>query len=63
MELKEEMLNFRAKNNLSQRKAADRAQITNQTWYAVENGYQNPSKMTEMKIRRVLAGEIVNKSN
>ena len=63
MDLKEEMLNFRAKNNLSQRRAAERAQITNQTWYAVENGYQNPSKMTEMKIRKVIAGDTINQSN
>lgn len=57
MALKEKMLEYRAKNNLSQRKAAAAAGITLQTWYSVENGYQTPSKLTEKKILLVIDGK------
>lgn len=63
MDLKEEMLEFRAKHNLSQRKAADMARITSQTWYSVEKGYQNPSALTEHKIRRAMLDATVNQPN
>lgn len=59
MELKEKMLDYRARNNISQRKAAAAAGITLQTWYSVENGYQKPSKMTEKKILLSMDGEEV----
>lgn len=56
MSLQDEMLTFRAKNNVSQRKAAELAGITLQTWYSVEKGHQNPSSITERKIRLVMGG-------
>lgn len=54
MSIGEEMLKFRAKENISQETAAKRAGITKQTWYTVENGIQTPSKLTETKIRIVM---------
>ena len=57
MALREKMLEYRAKHNLSQRKAAAAAGITLQTWYSVENGYQTPSKLTEKKILLVIDGK------
>lgn len=55
--LKEEMLVYRALHKLSQGKAAELAGITKQTWYSIENGYQNPSKVTEAKIRILIEKE------
>lgn len=55
--LKEEMLIYRAVNKISQGKAAELAGVTKQTWYSIENGYQNPSKVTEAKIRLVIGKE------
>lgn len=50
-DIREEMLRFRAKHNLSQPKCAKLAGITVQTWNQVELGQQNPSRLTEAKIR------------
>ena len=50
----QEILMYRAKNNISQGEMARRCNVTKQTIYSVENGYQNPSKLTEAKIRMVL---------
>lgn len=57
MTLQEEMIRFRAKNNLSQTKACKMANITLQTWNQVELGNQKPSRMTESKIRQVIGKE------
>lgn len=54
MNLGEEMLKYRARNKVSQEKAASIAGVAKQTWYSVENGLQKPSKITEMKIRLVI---------
>ncbi len=59
MTLREEMIEFRAKNNLNQTEAAKRAKITLMTWGSVERGIQSPSKLTESKIRMVLDGKEV----
>lgn len=53
--LKDEMLEFRAKYSLSQEKAAKMAKITLQTWNQVERGIQNPSRVTEAKIRQAFS--------
>ncbi len=54
--LREKMIDFRAKNNLSQSKAAKLAKVTLMTWGSVERGIQSPSKLTESKIIRVING-------
>lgn len=62
MALKDEMLDFRARNNYSQRKAAELAHITCMTWGNVERGIQSPSKMTEKKIRNIFNERSANES-
>lgn len=52
-ELEKIMLDYRAKENLSQTAAAEKAGISYQTWNHIENGHQTPSKFTEMKIRNL----------
>lgn len=47
------MLDYRAKNNLSQGAAAEQAGVAYSTWQTVENGRQKPSKLTEAKIRNL----------
>ena len=54
MELSEQMLRYRARNNMKQIDAAKLAQVSPQTWCSVENGHQHPSKLTEMKIRELV---------
>ena len=54
MELKDEILKYRAKHNLSLRDMAKKCGISTQTLCSVENGIQNPSKLTEGKIRILL---------
>ena len=56
--LPQEMLDFRARRNLSQEKSAILAGITKQTWYNVEKGSQTPSRLTEQKIRNVIGKEV-----
>ena len=51
MTLQEEMLRYRAKNCVSQRKFAEMCGLTVQTINSVENGKQKAGKMTETKIR------------
>lgn len=53
-EISNEMLNFRARHKLSQVKSAKLAGITVQTWNQVELGQQNPSRLTEAKIRMAM---------
>ena len=57
MSLAKEMLEYRAKMNLSQEKAALMAGITLQTWNQVEREMQNPSRLTEEKIRQLIRKE------
>ena len=52
-ELKKIMLDYRAKEDLSQTAAAEKAGISYQTWNSVENGTQIPTKLTEFKIRNL----------
>lgn len=55
-ELSKVMIEFRARNNLSQEKASKAANITLQTWNSVEGGRQKPSKRTEAKIMLAING-------
>ena len=48
------MLNYRAKHGLSQLKMAQLCNVTPQTICNVENGVQNPSKLTRQKILNVI---------
>lgn len=57
MSLQEQMLEYRAKNKISQQELADRVGVTLQTINSVENGHQKPSKVTEAKIRLVIEKE------
>ena len=54
MSLQEEMIQYRAKERISQTELARRCGITVQTINSVENGTQTPSKVTEAKIRLVI---------
>lgn len=56
-DLKEKMLDFRARHDLSQGELADMCHVTKQTIWAVENGIQTPSKVTERKIRNIVDAE------
>lgn len=51
------MLNYRAKNNLSQLKLAELCKVTTQTICNVENGTQEPSKLTRQKILNIIDKE------
>ena len=57
MTLQEMMIDYRARNRISQKELAKRAGVTLQTINSVENGYQKPSKVTEAKIRLVIDKE------
>lgn len=52
--LRDKMLDYRARHSISQGKLAELCHVTKQTIWAVENGIQKPSKLTERKIRNVL---------
>lgn len=55
--IREEMLNYRAKHNMSQYKLAEICKLTPQTICNVENGVQEPSKLTKQKILNVIRKE------
>lgn len=57
MNLADEMLMYRAANDLSQKESAERAGITLQTWTQIERGLQSPSRVTEAKIRLLFRKE------
>lgn len=48
------MIDYRAKENISQKALAERVGVTVQTINSIENGLQEPSKLTEAKINRVI---------
>lgn len=51
MTLKEEILEYRAKTGISQRKFAEKAGVTLQTIWNIENDKVPTRKITETKIR------------
>ena len=55
--LQEEMILYRAKHNISQTELAERCGVTLQTINSIENGKQNPSKLTLAKIKNVVENE------
>ena len=56
-ELSEKMVLYRAKERISQKELARRCGVTLQTIHSIENEIQNPSKVTEAKIRLVIESE------
>lgn len=56
MTLQELMILYRGKERITQRELAERCGVSLQTINYVENGLQNPSKLTEQKIRLVVEG-------
>lgn len=54
MELGEKILEYRARHNISQEDFANRAQVNVMTINSVENGKRTPTKLTMVKIERVL---------
>lgn len=57
MTLAEEMVQYRARERISQRELGERCGISLQTVNSIENGLQSPSKVTEAKIRLVINKE------
>lgn len=53
-EISNKILNFRAMHNLSQLEMAKLCKVTVQTICNIENGVQNPSKLTAQKILNVV---------
>ena len=56
-ELIEKMLDYRARHNLSQVKFAELCGVSQQTICNVENGVQEPSKLTKRKILNLIEKE------
>lgn len=48
------ILEYRAKHNISAATFAGLCRVTPQTIYSIENNTQHPSKLTRMKIEKVL---------
>ncbi len=57
MDIREEMVKYRARENISMREMAARCNVSLQTIYSIENGMQDPSRVTREKIRLVLDAE------
>ncbi len=57
MTLPEEMVRYRAKERISQTELAKRCGVSLQTINSIENGTQDPSRVTEQKIRLVIEEE------
>lgn len=55
--LRQKMLNYRARYNLSQNKFAELCKLTPQTVCNIENGVQEPSKLTKQKILNLVEKE------
>lgn len=57
MTLQERMVEYRAKTRISQKELAERCGLSYQTVNSVENGIQDPSKVTTAKIELVIGKE------
>ena len=53
-ELSNKMIEYRAKERISQKELAKRVGVTLQTINSIENGLQEPSKVTRAKIDLVI---------
>ncbi len=66
MSLQDRMIEYRARERLSQRELAERCGVSVQTLNSVEQGIQEPTKITKAKIELVVGkeeNESINKSN
>ncbi len=57
MTLSEAIVEYRARNNLSMKKFAEKCGISLQTVNYIEKGLQKPNRLTTQKIMLVLKGE------
>lgn len=57
MSLAKRMIEYRAKERIKQQELADRCGVSKQTIYSIENGLQEPSKVTLAKIELVIGKE------
>ena len=57
MTLPEQMLKYRARENISQKELARRCNVSLQTINCVETGAQTPSRLTRAKIEEVIGEE------
>ncbi len=58
MTLAQRMIDYRAKENISQTELARRCKVTLQTINSIETGQQNPSKLTQAKIEQAIGREV-----
>lgn len=54
MKLSQEILKYRALHNISQQEMANRCRVTKQTIFNIEHEIQDPTELTQMKIKMVL---------
>ena len=57
MDISEKMVEYRAKERISQAELAKRCGVSLQTINSIEMGHQTPSRVTLAKIEMVLKGE------
>lgn len=57
MTLKDRMIEYRARERINQEELGKRCGVSKQTVYAIENGLQDPSKVTIAKIELVVGKE------
>jgi len=57
MTLQERMIEYRAKERITQGELAERVGVSKQTINSVEQGIQDPSKVTRAKIELVIGKE------
>ena len=57
MTLSERMIEYRARERISQRILAEKCGLSVQTVNSIENGTQDPSKVTQAKIELVVGKE------
>ena len=57
VKLGQEILMYRAKHNISQTEMANRCNVTKQTIFNIEHEIQDPTALTQAKIRMVIGKE------
>lgn len=57
MKLSQEILKYRAVHNISQQEMANRCNVTKQTIFNIEHEIQDPTALTQAKIRMVIGKE------
>lgn len=57
MSISERMIEYRAKERLTQQELADKCGVSKQTIYSMENNLQEPTKITLAKIELVIGKE------